>query len=960
VTFVRKSDLVAGGWANGPAGGTEIDEAALDELEQRIYDAVNAGTTVIKTGFGAPTGLNAVGLYEDMVTPTTPRSLWTQYWDGKLVTFGGGSTNGSAKRAIFNVGTGDYIIRDNESSAYVRGQPASGTRKQIRFSLQAEFVDGGHWGTLVNEGPGAWDVIKDVGVTLLPAGSWTIPPGAMVDWVCLAPAIFVIRGATAVQTSTAPTVQTPPHVTISGTTFTTTLGAWTPTAGTTYAIRWYRDGVVIGGQTASTYAYNAGTDAGHAISSDVIATNNGASSSASASDNSITVQPSGASSFATNFPRWEMAEDRGTIQGVSYAIGSVPTLGVEVGWKVRMGWGSIGGSPSPTTQSAEYFNRGADASILSRGTDVFPGPWEYTTVDGDSGTGGNETIFARGTIGNGTGTPVTADTPDLPVLPVGTLTGGGGSNPGGGRDAALQPFAVGSPWNLAVGSAAAYSATTDAQAAAMRSGGSYYLNAQYYSIPVIQSVASDPLCTFTGGDAGTVQIQVPTNNVQIANGTDGVMVVVDPAKVWEHEFWQVTHTGGTNFTYSSYTKNKIDETGWGCGPLNSTHLGGISASDNSLMGGLIRQWETAAGSINHALAAAIPPSKLSRGPIFPAVSEDSDTSGYTGSIKIGTQFAIPPGVNIDALVSTVGGRMLGHCLQDYGVYVGDKGSQTIIPAEPSLEGTQVLSEMRAAIATLMAQVVRITNQSASAIAGGGTSRRQPDRPTIGSAGPATRPSVDIDHTYVGFAAGSSESVGTTWGHTVSLGSNKLYLAVFKPSGDSTVVGTPTFGGQPLTLLDTVTSPAGGTARRIEVWYRKGVPSGNQLLSYTMSTSNGLEIEQYSFSDVNQTATFGTVVKDFGATKTALSVAVSATGALASDLVFATFHARATNAVPTGMTVGSGQTKIGEGLVGANNLGATTTKIGAAAAVVTSTASFTPAAGGGGDHASAMAFTIRLA
>jgi hypothetical protein len=95
------------------------------------------------------------------------------------------------------------------------------------------------------------------------------------------------KAASAGPTNTvAPAVTGNPWV---GQTLTSTTGTWTGTGGITYAYQWQKDGVNIGGATASTYVIVSG-DSTHALRCVVTATDNTGSSPANS--NTVTPGPS--------------------------------------------------------------------------------------------------------------------------------------------------------------------------------------------------------------------------------------------------------------------------------------------------------------------------------------------------------------------------------------------------------------------------------------------------------------------------------------------------------------------------------------------------------------------------------------------------------------------------------------------------------------------------------------------
>jgi hypothetical protein len=169
-----------------------------------------------------------------------------------------------------------------------------------------------------------------------------------------------------------------------------------------------------------------------------------------------------------------------------------------------------------------------------------------------------------------------------------------------------------------------------------------------------------------------------------------------------------------------YVANSLYGSGWGAAP--GQHIG-VPAAGCSGMGGTLRAGEFKNG-IRHALAAALPYSKLKRGPVWPATSEDNVSDRYGGAVPIGTLVAIPQGSVSQALINSLSpeGRALYNALVQYGMYIIDTSgsSQSFgLSAEPAVAG-----ELGSAIADLerLSPYLRAVtnNASGSGPVGGGT------------------------------------------------------------------------------------------------------------------------------------------------------------------------------------------------------------------------------------------------
>ena len=281
----------------------------------------------------------------------------------------------------------------------------------------------------------------------------------------------------------------------------------------------------------------------------------------------------------------------------------------------------------------------------------------------------------------------------------------------GTRNAALWPFSVTSPWNMPIGSGAQFAGVNDARNSELRSA-SAWVNAAVWSHPIYQAQASDPM-RLVGGWGAYAAYRIP-NGAQAAlpNGGDMHMHVVDPTQHWVDEAWDMTPAGGGNWYTPYHVRTNLYGPGVG--------EGGVRAYGGSAIGGLIRVWEIQAGSVKHALAFALPPDLMRTGPLWPATTEDGANNLYTGDVHMGSLFAIPGSVNVNALGLSAQGRMIAHALQDYGAYLVDAGGNFALSAEPAAEG--MISGMRNDISALQTKLQIVTNNSPSTVGGGGTRR----------------------------------------------------------------------------------------------------------------------------------------------------------------------------------------------------------------------------------------------
>jgi PKD repeat protein len=158
----------------------------------------------------------------------------------------------------------------------------------------------------------------------------------------------------------------------------------------------------------------------------------------------------------------------------------------------------------------------------------------------------------------------------------------------------------------------------------------------------------------------------------------------------------------------------IDSAGSGDGYTN-----GRRASEVPSFAGQIRQGEITSGKIQHALVCNISATILTQQAIWPAVCFDTQ-DGYTGTLPMGALLAIPQSVDINSLGLTPKGLILARALQDYGMYVMDRGgSGCTILAE--LTATDVRwTNQQDDLNIILKNLKWVSNNSQSNPGGGGT------------------------------------------------------------------------------------------------------------------------------------------------------------------------------------------------------------------------------------------------
>jgi hypothetical protein len=232
--------------------------------------------------------------------------------------------------------------------------------------------------------------------------------------------------------------------------------------------------------------------------------------------------------------------------------------------------------------------------------------------------------------------------------------------------AALEPFAPGSPFRTAIAPGAAVDPDSAAIIAAVSNNG-ISANLVEFGIPIYYADAGTPRqaveCTETyWGPCPFDGYEVPIpEGARPHTGSDGAMVVVDQRSRQVFEFWQARRDGG-RWTTSFGAVNNLDGSGWG---------GAATASGASRLGGVIQIAEIREGLIPHALA--VQTNNACAGAFrWPATKTDGQSS-QSDCLPEGARIQLDPTVDLGALSLSPGVRTVARALQTYGAYVIDRG-----------------------------------------------------------------------------------------------------------------------------------------------------------------------------------------------------------------------------------------------------------------------------------------------
>jgi hypothetical protein len=162
-------------------------------------------------------------------------------------------------------------------------------------------------------------------------------------------------------------------------------------------------------------------------------------------------------------------------------------------------------------------------------------------------------------------------------------------------------------------------------------------------------------CPFEGR-----QVPIP-DGARPHSGSDGAMVVVDPAGATVYEFWQA-RPGESGWSASFGAINDLWGSGWG---------GSSTGSGASRLGGVIRLAEIDRGEIPHALALqtsnACPDAFRA-----PAVKTDGN-SRRGDCIPEGARVQLDPTLDLSTLGLPPGQLAVAAAMQRYGGYIVDIG-----------------------------------------------------------------------------------------------------------------------------------------------------------------------------------------------------------------------------------------------------------------------------------------------
>lgn len=307
-----------------------------------------------------------------------------------------------------------------------------------------------------------------------------------------------------------------------------------------------------------------------------------------------------------------------------------------------------------------------------------------------------------------------------------------------------NPFAPTAPFNTAVSTTAAYESSTDPTTKKLLDN-------------VLKGTVNDEGSGYSVGIANVATGDTSAPVVTVRHPSDGSAkagTVYVPASAGFRipaSFRPPTPPGGEmgdrnsvivnggRYGYDFYRLVKVSDTEWTSTSVDAIDLAssgiirGVRAANISLLNGLIRQHEVDAvlsgerDDFGHALAISadetiLGPPPPDPGYQWPANQRDSSWITYSGLVRLGMLFAIPPGINPAGSASHLLAKALLNTLVRYGVYVVDRSSTVALYLEHGVSSS-LKDVLRAAWRDLGIPRLRLVTSNTSSTPGGGPAPR---------------------------------------------------------------------------------------------------------------------------------------------------------------------------------------------------------------------------------------------
>jgi hypothetical protein len=253
-------------------------------------------------------------------------------------------------------------------------------------------------------------------------------------------------------------------------------------------------------------------------------------------------------------------------------------------------------------------------------------------------------------------------------------------------------FARDSFWNKPLAAHAPLDPASGAMVAELRRQlqvGPPWINTTQYSTPVYRVPADQPRVR-VALDVPYKPLQRAWESVPVpagarpAGGTDGAMVVWQPASDTMWEFFRMRREDGS---WHARWGGRMTDVSRSPGYYSGTERDwGASASSLPILGGLITLDDVKSGHIDHALAVAIPEARRGWW-TWPAQRTDGKKAGRK-AVPEGTRFRLDPKLDLDKLRLYPLVRIIAEAAQRYGIVVANQSGVVAFAAEdPTPTGT---------------------------------------------------------------------------------------------------------------------------------------------------------------------------------------------------------------------------------------------------------------------------------
>lgn len=248
-----------------------------------------------------------------------------------------------------------------------------------------------------------------------------------------------------------------------------------------------------------------------------------------------------------------------------------------------------------------------------------------------------------------------------------TPAGTAGADAGASTD---RPFSVESPFNVPIGAAPVLDPIGGARVAYLARKNAAYALIYEFGIPIVEAKAGAKWTAITcsmspaWGNCPFADGFPMVAGAAANSGSDGVLVIVDRATNRSYEFWQF-RAQGQSYTTSWGAIQDLGAEGWG-------GTGSSTAAGASRLGGVVRLSELEAGRIEHALVMSIDNSCTTE--FWPPAIKTDGNSTREDCTPQGARLQLDPTISLAEIPGITRGELtVARALQEYGVYVIDKG-----------------------------------------------------------------------------------------------------------------------------------------------------------------------------------------------------------------------------------------------------------------------------------------------